>query len=148
VTVSRFIRLRVKRSEKENVKKSVRAFSRFRCFTFQRVLCVSGSRTARFVAVFTEHAAAGLRLEWNTVVLPAIVADDLETRTGLDVGRRFFRTAFRTTLRRHHVPLIELLLLLLREDKNFFALHARNFYIRHRITSPCGLFVCANSSTL
>lgn len=65
----------------------------------------------------------------------AIVANDLKSFWSVLSYRGFFRTAFRAPLRRHHIALIEHLLVFLGEDKDVLALNTRNFYVRHVISS-------------
>jgi hypothetical protein len=67
-----------------------------------------------------------------------MIADDLVTLWRVCSGGSFFRTAAKTTLRRHHISLIEHLLFLFSEQKDLFALHTWNFYIGHNLTSHVG----------
>jgi hypothetical protein len=69
------------------------------------------------------------------VVFAAVVADDFKSGRRIYAARGFFRAASLTPLRLHHISLIKCLLFLFRENKDFFALHARNFYVGHRFFS-------------
>jgi hypothetical protein len=69
------------------------------------------------------------------VVFAAVVADDFKSGRRIFARRGALRAAFLTTLRLHHISLIKCLLFLFRENKDFFALHARNFYFGHRFFS-------------
>jgi hypothetical protein len=69
------------------------------------------------------------------VVLAAMVADDFKTRLSVSAGRRLFRAAFLTALRLRHILSIKSFLFFFRKKKNFFALYARDFDIRHRYFS-------------
>lgn len=73
------------------------------------------------------------------VVFSTVVANYLKAFVFIvaDGGGSFFRTAFCASLRRHHVALVKSFLLLLRKKKGLLALHTRNFYVRHRISSIC-----------
>lgn len=79
-----------------------------------------------------QNAAPDLRLKRHVVVLAAMVADDFKPRRSVFAARRLFRAAFLAALRLRHILAIKSFLLFLREKKNFLALHARDFYIRHR----------------
>jgi hypothetical protein len=71
-------------------------------------------------------------MERHMIVFAAIVTNDLKAFLRIVVVTgRFFRPAFSTTLRRHHIALIEHLLFLFREQKDLLALHTRDFYVRH-----------------
>lgn len=78
-----------------------------------------------------EHCSTDLRLEWNLIVLPAVVADDLVAFGCIDTIGRFLRTTLCATLRGHHVALVKDLLLFLGEKEGLFTLHARSFDVRH-----------------
>jgi hypothetical protein len=82
-----------------------------------------------------QYGAADLRMEWNLVVLSAIVANDIEALRGFVAHDSFFRAAFRAALRGHHIALVEHFLFLFGKQKDLLTLHTRNFYIRHR-SSP------------
>jgi hypothetical protein len=70
------------------------------------------------------------------VIVPAaMIADDLETRRRIIAFRRFFRATSLASLRRHHISLVESLLLFFGKNENFPALNTRDFYIRHRFFS-------------
>ncbi|HEY2865512.1 MAG TPA: hypothetical protein VGJ02_00345 [Pyrinomonadaceae bacterium] len=90
------------------------------------------TRLARGVTLTAEHGPADFGMERDLVVLPAVIADYVETLGSILADARFLRSAFGTALRRHHVALIEHLLFLFREQKDLLTLHTRNFYIRHR----------------
>jgi hypothetical protein len=68
-------------------------------------------------------------------VLAAIVADYLKPFRRILTQGRFFRTATRAALRRHHIALIKEFLLLFTENEYFAALHAWYFDIGHYVTS-------------
>jgi hypothetical protein len=87
------------------------------------------------MTIFAKHRAPDFRLKRNVVVPAAMVADDFKSGRRIRAGCRFFRAAFLATLRLHHISLIKKLLFLFRKKKNFFALHARNFYFGHRFSS-------------
>ncbi len=107
-----------------------------RCLPFStfHFLRNANSRFTRLETFFAQNRATDFRLKRHLVVLAAMVADDFKTLRSIFARRRFFRAAFGTSLRRHHITFIKCLLFLLRENKNFFALHTRNFYIRHRLS--------------
>ena len=115
-------------------KEKILTFSIFR-FPFSVISSESHSRFARVVAFAAQNLASDLRLKRNLVVFAAVVADDLEFGGRVFASRRFFRTAFRTPLRRHHIALVKNFLFLLGEKKNFLTLNTRNFNIRHRFYS-------------
>ncbi len=97
-------------------------------------LIFSGESHTRFAClktVSTQNRASDFRLKRNLVVLAAVVADDFKARRRVLARRRFFRAAFRASLRRHHISLIKNSLLFFRKNKNVFTLHARHFNIRH-----------------
>lgn len=106
---------------------------------FLRSLCLfaainSGkfcARPARFVAFTAEDGAADLGLKRYLVVLAAMVANDLEPFRSAFADRGLFGTALRAPLRRHHITLIEGLLLFFGEKKGLFALNTRSFHVRH-----------------
>ena len=85
------------------------------------------------MTIFAEHRTADLWLKWNLIVLAAMVADDLKPRWCILTQRGLFRAAFRTSLRRHHVPLIKHFLIFFGENKDLSALNTRDFYIRHNV---------------
>jgi hypothetical protein len=91
------------------------------------------------MTVSAENGAANFGLKRNLVVPPAVIANDLETFWCVAAGRGLFRTAFCASLRRHHVPLIKLLLFLLGKKKRLFALNANGFDIRHCSISSVNL---------
>jgi len=84
------------------------------------------------MTIFAQHRASDFRLKRDVIVFAAVVADNIETDGRVFAARRFFRAAFRTPLRRHHIPLVKNSLFFFREKKNVFTLHARHFSIRHR----------------
>ena len=96
------------------------------------------SRLACGMTVAAKHRSSDLWMKRYVVVLSAIVADDLETLVGvIRHGCRLFTSALGTTLRRHHIALVEHLLFLFSKQKNLLTLHTRNFYVRHRCTLLC-----------
>jgi hypothetical protein len=103
-------------------------------------LSESDSRFVRVVAFAAQNCSTDLRLKRNMIVLAAVVADDLEFVRRIVARTRFFRTAFRTSLRLHHISLVENFLLFFRKKKDFFALNTRNFYIRHRFSPSLSRF--------
>jgi hypothetical protein len=64
-------------------------------------------------------------------VLTAIIANDVKSFVGVVGHGGFLSTALGTTLRRHHIALVEHLLFLFSEQKNVFTLHTMDLYIRH-----------------
>jgi hypothetical protein len=74
-------------------------------------------------------------MEWDLVVLSAIVANDIEAFRSVIAHDGFLRAALRAALGRHHIALVKHLLLLFGKQKDLLTLHTRNFYIRHR-SSP------------
>jgi hypothetical protein len=93
------------------------------------------SGAVRFVAFTTQDRPSDLRLKRDLIVLAAIVADYLETLWRVGSVRRFLGTTLCTTLRSHHVALVEYLLFLLCKQESFLALNARGFDVRHMIFS-------------
>ena len=83
----------------------------------------------------TENGTPYLWLERNTVVLAAVVADNLEFLWRIVALSSFLCAALRTPLRSSHVLLVKRFLLFLSEKKNFLTLNARCFYVRHRVIS-------------
>ena len=99
---------------------------------------MSCPRAARLEAIFAQHSAADLGVEWDLIVPAAVIANDLVTARSVFPLRRFFRTAFRTTLRRHHIALIKKILILFAKNEDLAALNTRDFNIRHYATSFFG----------
>jgi hypothetical protein len=87
------------------------------------------------VTLATENRSSDLWLKRDLIVLPAIVANDLKAFRSRLTFRSLLRAALRTTLRSHHVALVENLLLLFGKQESFFALNARGFYVRHMVFS-------------
>ena len=98
-------------------------------------LCVTGTRAAGLMAIFAEHRSSDLRLERNGVVLSAVVANDLKSCSCVRGDSSFLRTAFRTSLWRHHISLVKKVLLFLGKEKDLAALYTGYFDIGHRSTS-------------
>lgn len=92
---------------------------------------VSGTRAAGFVTIFAEHRAPDFRLKRNGVMPSAIIANHFVPFRCIFALGRFFRTALRTPLRRHHVSLIKDFLIFFAKYKYVLALDTRNFYVRH-----------------
>lgn len=92
------------------------------------------SRLTRCVTLAAKHRTSDLWMKWHLIVLSAVIADDVETlwRVVTISGRCFFGTTLSTTLRRHHIALVEHLLFLFSKQEDLFTLHTRNFYVRHR----------------
>jgi len=86
------------------------------------------------VAFATEYGSPDLRLEWYLVVLPAMVANDLESFWSLATFGRFSRTALGAALRGHHIALVKDLLFFFGEKEGLFALNARGFDVRHNFS--------------
>ncbi len=99
------------------------------------LLSISGPGPAGLVAILAEHGAADLWLKRYSVVLAAIIADDLKPRRCVRTKRSLFRAAFCAPLRRHHVTLVISFLIFFAENKDLFALDTRNIDIRHSVTS-------------
>ncbi|HRJ89799.1 MAG TPA: hypothetical protein PLN05_01910 [Pyrinomonadaceae bacterium] len=59
----------------------------------------------------TKYCPADLGLKWHLIVFPAMVTYDLELGRSILANSGLFRTAFSASLRRHHIALIEYLLL-------------------------------------
>lgn len=85
----------------------------------------------------TQDGPTDLWLEWNLVVLSAVVANDLEALGCVFALASSLRATLRATLRRHHVALIEDLLLLFGEKEGFFTLNARGLDVRHSLSPYC-----------
>jgi hypothetical protein len=83
------------------------------------------------VTFAAQDRAPDLWLEWNLVMLPAVVADDLKTLAHLVPGNCLLRAAFRASLRGHHIALVKYLLLLFGKKERFFALNASSLDVRH-----------------
>ena len=83
----------------------------------------------------TEHGSAYLWLERHLVVLPAVVANDLEPFSRIIAVSGFLRTTLSTPLRGHHVPLVKDFLLLFGEKKRLFTLNASGLDVRHGVLS-------------
>ena len=83
----------------------------------------------------TEHGSTDLRLKGHLIVLTAVVANDLEPFSSIVTFSGLFRTAFCTSLRRHHVPLVKDFLLLFGEKKRLFTLDTRSLDVRHGVLS-------------
>lgn len=79
----------------------------------------------------TKNRSSNFRLKRHLVVPSAVIANDLKALGRFVALACFFRAAFCTALRGHHVALIKDLLLLFREQKGLFTLNARGFYVRH-----------------
>ena len=109
----------------------------FHLFTFSP-LSEANARFICLMTVFAQNRASDFRLERHVVVFAAVVADNIKSRGSVRARRRFFRAAFRTSLRRHHIPLIKNSLFLFRVKKNVFTLQARHFQIWH-----CCFFSCS-----
>jgi len=86
------------------------------------------------MAVFAQYVPPDFRLKRNVVVFAAVVADDFKASRRIPCadGRRFFRAAFLTSLRRGHIALVKSFLFLFGKNEIFAALNARNFYVGHR----------------
>lgn len=85
------------------------------------------------MALAAEDRAAGFWLERHSVMFAAIVANYFESLGCVVADRGLFGAAFRTPLRRHHIPLIEHFLVFLTKNEDLFALHTWNFDIRHTL---------------
>jgi len=72
------------------------------------------------------------------IVLPTMVAEDLEPFWSVTALGSFFRTAFSAPLRSHHIALVKNLLFLFGEKESLFALNASVLDVRHMIFSPIG----------
>lgn len=115
-------------------------------FLIQFRSCMPCSRPIGLMAFFTQNGTADLRLERDRIVLAAVVADDLKTRRCIFAHGRFLRTAFRTTLRRHHISLVKQLLFFLGKKKDLAALYTRYLGIGHRGTPlKISYLVCMDS---
>jgi hypothetical protein len=88
------------------------------------------------MTLFAQHRAALFRLEGDVIVLAAIVANYFETRRRVFRLDALARTALRTSLRRHSVLTISLVLIFFTEQEKVFTLHTREFRIRHICTPP------------
>jgi hypothetical protein len=87
------------------------------------------------VTLAAKHCSAHLGLEWHLVVLPAIVANDLESLRRLVTLACFFRPAFRATLWGHHVALVKHFLFLFGKQESLLALNAHCLNVRHILFS-------------
>ncbi len=92
-------------------------------------------RAACLVTVFAQDGAAYLWLKRNRIVTPAIITYDLKPCTNGGSDGDLLRTALWASLRRHHIPLIKNILILLRKNKGITALNTGNFNIGHCVTS-------------
>jgi hypothetical protein len=97
------------------------------------------------VTFAAQNRASDFRLKRNVVVLAAVIADDFKFFRRIAAAGSFFRAAFDAPLRRHHIALIKIFLLFFRENKNVFALHTRNFNIRHCFFSSSKMFTVGAS---
>ena len=95
------------------------------------ILSYLPSRTTCAKTVFAQNRTSNLRFKWNCIVSSAVITDHFKTLLCILSFARFFWAAFRTTLRRHHVPLVKDLLLFFRKNKNFLTLNTSNFYFWH-----------------
>jgi hypothetical protein len=102
---------------------------------FGILLCKAHFRFVRAVAFAAQNGATDFGLKRDVIVFAAIVADDFKSARRVFARRRFFRAAFRASLRRRHISLVENFLLFLGKEKDFLALNTRNFNIRHRFFS-------------
>jgi hypothetical protein len=89
----------------------------------------------RGVALAAQNGAAFFWLKRYVIVLAAIVTDYLKPRSAIGCYGALSRPAFCTALRRRHVPAIKIFLIFLAEQKQFFALYAGQFRIRHKTYS-------------
>ncbi len=81
-----------------------------------------------------KYRTACLWLERHSVMFTAIVTNYFEPLRRFGVTYcSFFRAAFGTPLRRHHIPLIEHFLVLFAKNEDLFALHTWDFDIRHTL---------------
>ena len=94
----------------------------------------SRARATGLVAFATEYGSPDLRLEWYLVVLPAVVANDLESFWSLATFGRFSRATLGAALGGHHVALVKDLLFFFGEKEGLFALNARGFDVRHNFS--------------
>jgi hypothetical protein len=95
----------------------------------------SGTMSARLtggVTLTAEYRTPDFWVEWNLVVLSAIVANNIKPFVSVVSNSRFFGTAFGAALRRHHVALVKHILFFFSEQKDLLALHTRDLNIRHR----------------
>ena len=98
------------------------------------------------MAILAQHRAANLWLERDSVVPAAVVTNDLKSRRSIVPHRRFFRTAPRAPLGRHHIPLVKKFLIFFAENKDLFTLHTRDIDIWHSVISfTVLLFGCEES---
>ncbi len=88
------------------------------------------------MAFAAKDGTAYFWLERYLVVFAAVVANYLESFRSIFRSGDLFRAALRAPLRRHHVPLVEHFLFLLREEKRLLALDTNSFNVRH-LDSPC-----------
>jgi hypothetical protein len=85
------------------------------------------------MAFAAKYGSADLWMKRNMIVLTAMIANNVKALGRVfAVYSRLFRSAFRTTLRRHHIALVKHLLLFFREQKDLLTLHTRDLGIRHR----------------
>lgn len=87
------------------------------------------------MTVAAQHRPPHFRMKRNLIVLSAIVANDIVAFRRILAYGSFFGAALWAALGRHHIALVEHLLLLFGKQKDLLTLHTRNFYIRHR-SSP------------
>ena len=106
--------------------------STFSLFHFLSETC---PRAASLVALAAKNSTSYLGLERHLIVLTAMVTNYLESLGSLLARGGFFRSAFCAPLRRHHIPLVEHFLFLLREEKRLLALDTNSFNVRH-LDSP------------
>lgn len=104
------------------------------------------SRPACLVALLAIYRSPNFWLKWHRIVFAAMIANDFITVRSVRTLARLFRTAFRTPLRRHHVPLIKVILFLFGKNKHFFALNTRNFNFGHDYSSNLGSFLTVSLS--
>lgn len=94
-------------------------------------LSKSCSRPCRLMTLLTQNGTADFRLEWNLIVLTAVIADDLKAGRSIFATHYLLRAAFQATLRSGQVSLIEGFLFFFGKEKRLFTLHASGFDIRH-----------------
>jgi hypothetical protein len=90
------------------------------------------TRLAGRMTFTAEYRSPDLGMKRDVIMLPAVIANDVESLRRIISRCGFFSTAFRTTLRRHHITLVKHLLFLFSEQEDLFTLHTRDLYIRHR----------------
>ena len=91
------------------------------------------------MTIFAQNRATGFRLKRNVVVFTAVVADDFKSLRCICSACGILWATLRTSLRRRHIVLVKIFLFLLGKNKVFAALHARNFYVGHRLFLLFGL---------